>query len=163
MKKVIFVILCVAAFFYFQGSKTKMEQNPEIAALLEEYADGQIDLGDLPLHQAIKQVQGKGTHVLVTFEDPNCPYCSMLDKKLSRLDDITLYTFLFPVLSEDSVMKSRRIWCSSEPAAVWNGWMLDHREPAPTHPCDTTAIARNLEIGNRLGIRGVPYLLQGRQ
>jgi thiol:disulfide interchange protein DsbC len=138
-------------------------QNAKVAALIERYAVGDIDLADLPLQQAIKQVNGKGTHVLVTFEDPNCPYCSELDQKISQLDDVTLYTFLLPILSEDSRIKSNRIWCANDRAAAWNDWMLRYREPAPTRPCDTTAITKNLQIGKKLGIQGVPYLLQAKQ
>jgi thiol:disulfide interchange protein DsbC len=154
----IFVILCAAvALFRLQGTPTEATS---VAALIEEYADGEISLADLPVQQAIKQVHGNGTQVLVTFEDPNCPYCAELDKKLSRFDDITLYTFLLPVLSPDSEVKSRRIWCATDRAAAWKNWMVQGQTPTGTEDCDTTALTKNLEIGERLGIRGVPYLLQ---
>ena len=82
-----------------------------------------IKFTDLPLENAIKQVRGDGKRVLATFEDPNCGYCKKLAKDLSKLDDITLYTFLLPILSPDSLEKSNQIWCSADKAKAWNDWM----------------------------------------
>jgi thiol:disulfide interchange protein DsbC len=56
----------------------------------------------LPLELAFKQVRGNGKNVLVTFEDPNCGYCKKLAKELQSVQNLTLYTFLYPVLGEDS-------------------------------------------------------------
>ena len=72
----------------------------------------------LPLDGAIKMVRGTGKNVLVTFEDPNCSYCKKLVRELQGVKDITIYTFLLPVLSEDSVTKSRAIWCSADRAMI---------------------------------------------
>jgi thiol:disulfide interchange protein DsbC len=156
----IIVILSALALLPFLNLRT---EPATVAALLEEYAEGEIDIANLPLQQAIKQVHGDGSQILVTFEDPYCPFCAELDKKLSHLDNITLYTFLLPILSDDSLVKSRLIWCARNPAAAWKNWMLNGQTPDDTaSDCDTTAITRNLEIGDRLGIRGVPYLLRAR-
>lgn len=157
----LFVALLAAAGFYRQYREAHLSPE-EIAAAVLADADGEIDLAALPVQQAIKQVHGKGELVLVTFEDPNCPFCARLDEKLARLDNATLYTFLLPILSEDSEAKSRLIWCAPEQATAWNDWMLKRRLPAGNGDCDTSALARNLEIGDRLGIRGVPYLLRAK-
>ncbi len=74
-----------------------------------------IRFSDLPLDRAIKQVRGDGKRVLATFEDPNCGYCKRLAKELLKLDNVTVYVFLYPILSEDSVRKSKQIWCSARP------------------------------------------------
>jgi len=83
-----------------------------------------IKFGELPLDRAIKQVRGDGKRVMATFEDPNCGYCKRLAKDLQKLDNVTIYTFLLPILSEDSVHKSKQIWCSADRAKAWNDWML---------------------------------------
>ena len=36
-----------------------------------------VDFKSLPFDRAIKTVRGNGSRVLVTFEDPNCPYCKL--------------------------------------------------------------------------------------
>lgn len=71
-----------------------------------------IDFDSLPLDNAFKLVRGDGSRVLATFEDPNCGYCKRLAAEIATLDDVTVYTFLYPILNEDSERKSRNIWLS---------------------------------------------------
>ena len=117
-----------------------------------------IKFSDLPLDRAIKQVRGDGKRVLATFEDPNCGYCKRLAKDLQRLDNVTVYTFLYPILSEDSVRKSKQIWCSADRAKAWNDWMLDGKAPAGKEDCDTAAVGKNQEFGRKLNISGTPTM-----
>src|SRR5574343_500056 len=117
-----------------------------------------IKFQDLPFERAIKQVKGDGKRVLATFEDPNCGYCKRLSKHLQRLENVTIYTFLLPILSEDSVRKSKQIWCSADRARAWNDWMLDGKAPSGREDCDVSAISRNQEFGRRLNISGTPTM-----
>lgn len=117
-----------------------------------------IKFSELPLERAIKQVKGDGRRVLVTFEDPNCGYCKRLAKDLQKLDNVTVYTFLYPILSEDSVRKSRQIWCASDRAKAWSDWMVEGRALNGKEDCDVSAIARNQELGRRLNITGTPTI-----
>ncbi|MDR0673452.1 MAG: DsbC family protein [Zoogloeaceae bacterium] len=117
-----------------------------------------IKFSDLPLDQAIKQVRGNGKRLLATFEDPNCGYCKLLARELLKLDDITLYTFLYPLLREDSDRKSRQIWCASNRAKAWNDWMTGGKEPNNKADCDTSAIDRNVAFARRLNINATPTL-----
>ena len=117
-----------------------------------------IKFSELPLDRAIKQVRGDGKRVLATFEDPNCGYCKRLAKDLLKLDNVTIYTFLYPILSEDSIRKSKQIWCSVDRAKAWNDWMVEGRAPSGKDDCDTAAITKNQEYGRRLGISGTPTM-----
>jgi thiol:disulfide interchange protein DsbC len=117
-----------------------------------------IKFSELPLERAIKQVKGDGRRVLATFEDPNCGYCKRLAKDLQKLDNVTVYTFLYPILSEDSVRKSRQIWCASDRAKAWSDWMVEGRALNGREDCDVSAIARNQELGRRLNITGTPTI-----
>ncbi len=117
-----------------------------------------IKFSELPLERAIKQVKGAGRRVLATFEDPNCGYCKRLAKDLQKLDNVTVYTFLYPILSEDSVRKSRQIWCASDRAKAWSDWMVEGRALNGKEDCDVSAIARNQELGRRLNITGTPTI-----
>lgn len=117
-----------------------------------------IKFSELPLDRAIKQVRGDGKRVLATFEDPNCGYCKRLAKDLLKLDNVTIYTFLYPILSEDSIRKSKQIWCSADRAKAWNDWMVEGRAPSGKDDCDTAAITKNQEYGRRLGISGTPTM-----
>ena len=77
---------------------------------------------------------------------------------MQKLDNVTVYTFLYPILSPDSLEKSNRIWCSANKAKSWNDWMLDSKEPEGRSDCDTTAVRRTVELGHQLGINGTPTL-----
>lgn len=116
-----------------------------------------IDFGILPLDQAIKQVRGDGKRVLVTFEDPNCGYCKRLGKELVKMDNLTTYTFLYPILSPDSTEKSRNIWCAKDQAQAWNDWIVDGKTP-PAAKCDSSVIDRNVALGQQLRISGTPTM-----
>lgn len=117
-----------------------------------------INFSDLPLESAVKQVRGDGKRLLATFEDPNCGYCKKLAKDMQKLDNVTIYTFLFPILSPDSLEKSNRIWCSSDKAKAWNDWMIDGKALTNKADCDTSAIQKNVELGQKLAVSGTPTL-----
>jgi len=117
-----------------------------------------IKFSELPLERAIKQVRGDGKRVMATFEDPNCGYCKRLAKDLQKLENVTVYTFLLPILSEDSVRKSKQIWCSADRAKAWNDWMIDGKAPAGREDCDTSAVTKNQEFGRKLNISGTPTM-----
>lgn len=116
-----------------------------------------IDFKTLPLDQAIKQVKGNGSRVLATFEDPNCGYCKKLGKDISGMDNVTVYTFLYPILSEDSTRKSRNIWCAADRAKVWNDWIVNGVTP-PQAECDSSVVDKNVAFGKRLKIQGTPTM-----
>ncbi|MCK6405237.1 MAG: DsbC family protein [Rhodocyclaceae bacterium] len=117
-----------------------------------------IKWADLPLDRAVKLVRGDGKRVLASFEDPNCGYCKRLAKELQKLDNVTIYTFLYPILSQDSVDKSKAIWCASDRAKAWSDWMVEGKAPSGKTDCDTTAITRNQEFGRKLNINGTPTM-----
>lgn len=113
----------------------------------------------LPLELAIKQVRGSGKNVMVTFEDPNCGYCKKLAKDILTLKDVTVYTFLLPVLGDDSYEKSKAIWCAPDKAKVWVDWMTAGKTP-PAAPakCDISGLNKSAQLGGRLRISGTPAI-----
>ena len=117
-----------------------------------------IKFSELPLERAIKQVRGSGKRVMATFEDPNCGYCKRLAKDLLKLDNVTVYTFLLPILSEDSLKKSRQIWCASDRSKSWNDWMVEGKAPTGKEDCDTSAVDKNREFASKLKITGTPTI-----
>jgi thiol:disulfide interchange protein DsbC len=117
-----------------------------------------IKFADLPLALAVKQVRGDGKRVFATFEDPNCGYCKKLAKDIAKLDNVTVYTFLYPILSPDSLEKSNQIWCAPDRAKAWNDWMIDGKAPGGKGDCDTTAVKKTIEMGRKLAITGTPTI-----
>lgn len=113
---------------------------------------------------AIKRVKGSGKRTLYTFEDPNCSYCKQLQKELAKINDVTHYVFLIPILGQDSHDKARAIWCAKDRAKAWDDLMLRAVAPEGGANC-STPIDRNLQLMRRFGIRGTPavYLPDGQQ
>ena len=70
-----------------------------------------VNFNELPLEAAVKYVKGDGKRVIAIFEDPNCGYCKKFRKTLQTVDNVTIYTFMYNILSDDSAVKSRDIWC----------------------------------------------------
>jgi thiol:disulfide interchange protein DsbC len=116
-----------------------------------------IKFSELPLDLAIKQVKGNGKRVIATFEDPNCTYCKKLAKELQGVNDITIYTFLHPILSPDSLEKSKGIWCAADRAKAWNDYMVNNKAPE-AGKCDTAALDKSMALARKLNIRGTPAI-----
>src|SRR4249920_1768424 len=114
-----------------------------------------IKFEDLPLELAIKQVRGNGKRVVAIFSDPFCPYCKNLDRALMREDDITIYTFLYPILRAESPEKSRAIWCAPDRAKAYYDFMLNGRETASTAGC-SAPVEKWLALGQKVGVRATP-------
>ena len=117
-----------------------------------------IDFKTLPLKDAITVVRGNGERKLAVFEDPNCGYCKRFERELAKADNITVYLFLYPILGKDSVEKSKSIWCAKEPGKSWQDWMVRDQSPASS-TCDTAALKRNTEFGQKMKITGTPTLV----
>ena len=117
-----------------------------------------IDFNSLPLKDAITLVHGNGKRKLAVFEDPNCGYCKRFERDLAKVDNVTIYLFLFPVLGPGSVEKSRNVWCAKDPATAWKELMTRDQAPANAQ-CNTAAIERNLEFGRKYKITGTPTLV----
>jgi thiol:disulfide interchange protein DsbC len=119
-----------------------------------------IDFASLPLKDAIVWKQGSGARKLVVFADPNCGYCKKFEKEMQQVKDITVYTFLIPILGGDSPEKSRDIWCAKDNGAVWRDWMIKGSAPARSMgQCDTAALQRNLAMSKKFRVNGTPALV----
>jgi thiol:disulfide interchange protein DsbC len=117
-----------------------------------------IDFSALPLKDAITIVHGNGKRKLAVFEDPNCGYCKRFERDLAKVDNVTVYLFLMPVLGPGSVEKSRNVWCAKDPATVWKDMMQKDVTPVAAQ-CNTAAIDRNLDFGRKYKITGTPTLV----
>ena len=111
----------------------------------------------LPLQDAIKRVNGNGKRTLITFEDPNCGYCKKLTKELLNLKNATIYTFMVPMLSEDSLVKSKKIWCAPDRLKAWDDWMLNNKAPTGSDSC-ANPMERNSKLAQSLNVNGTPAL-----
>lgn len=142
--------------YVMQGSLIDARNKEDLTAKsLDELMKVAFD--SLPLESAIKQVKGDGSRKMVVFEDPNCGYCKRLHQTLDGMDNYTVYTLLFPILSPDSTVKARNIWCAGDRAQAWRNVMLKNEAP-PNAQCETP-IEANLALGRKLLVRGTPAII----
>ena len=145
--------------FVFIGRILDTETSKDITqARLDEI--NKIKFSDLPLDAAIKSVKGNGKRVIAVFEDPNCGYCKRFRKTLADTKDITVYTFMYPILSDDSRTKVKNVWCSADKAKTWDDWMVNGKTPAAAaESCNATASTdKVVELGRKLKVTGTPTI-----
>jgi thiol:disulfide interchange protein DsbC len=119
-----------------------------------------IDFAKLPLKDALVWKQGTGERKLAVFADPNCGYCKRFEKDLVNVKNVTVYTFLFPMLGGDSPEKSRDIWCAKDATKAWRDWMLEGKSPPRSMGrCDTGALDRNIALARKHRVNGTPALV----
>ena len=117
-----------------------------------------VDFSALPLKDAFVTVRGDGKRQMVVFADPNCGYCKRFERDLQKVNNVTVHTFLYPILSPDSAEKSRNIWCAKDRTTSWDDWMLRDKTPADAS-CDTAALQRNMAFGKKHKITGTPTVI----
>ena len=92
-----------------------------------------VDFSKLPLDKSFVRVKGTGARKLAIFSDPECPYCQQLEKELQGVNDVTIYTFLYPLqdIHPDALRKSQLVWCAKDKAKAWDDICLLYTSPSP--------------------------------
>jgi thiol:disulfide interchange protein DsbC len=143
--------------FLIQGNLIDARQQRN---LTEERSEKLLNISfdALPIKDAFTIVRGNGKRKIAIFEDPNCPYCKRFERDLQKVNDVTIYMFLYPILGPDSTDKSRNLWCAKDRGAAWLDQMVRDKA-APQAQCDTGAVARNVEFGRKHKITGTPTMI----
>lgn len=148
--------------YFFFGHLFDMQKQQDLTANLLAQAN-KIDFNALPIKDAIVSVHGKGQRRLAVFLDPDCPYCRALEPQLGKLNDVTVYTFLYPLtgLHPGSLAASTAIWCAKDRSkALYDYMEKGVKPPAPAAGC-ATPINANLALGQKLHVAGTPTLIAG--
>jgi thiol:disulfide interchange protein DsbC len=140
----------------FSGSLISVDKNVD----LTQESLGRltaIKFDQLPLNLAFKKVKGKGTRKLAYFGDPNCGFCKRFEQDLTKIDNVTIYVFLYPVLGPDSVEKAKSIWCSKDRAKAWDNQLVNGIAPTAPGTC-STPIDKIVAYGTQKKINGTPTM-----
>ncbi|MFW2015098.1 DsbC family protein [Acinetobacter bereziniae] len=116
-----------------------------------------VDFKSLPFNDAVKTVRGNGKRQLAIFSDPNCPYCKTLEGNLAKLNDVTIYTFIYPIKAQ-SILPAKQVWCSANREYAWKNLIQNGVKPTAPANCPTP-IERNLELGKKLALHGTPAII----
>ena len=119
-----------------------------------------VAVDKLPYDLAFKRVKGDGSRKLVIFSDADCPFCHKLETEMKGLDNVTIYTFLFPIdqLHPNAAQKSKRIWCSADKAKAWDTFFASGTLPDNKGDCGDP-VAKTQALGNALRINATPTLI----
>lgn len=119
-----------------------------------------INVKELPLNQALKEIKGNGKRVLYVFADPDCPVCQTLQEISEDLDDITIYTFPFALthLHPSALETSKKIWCSTSPLKSWKEYLLENKKPKNNSVSCLNPIDKNMQLANQLKITLTPSI-----
>jgi thiol:disulfide interchange protein DsbC len=113
---------------------------------------------DLPLQYAFKKVVGDGSRRMAYFADPNCGYCKKFDREtLPKVDNVTIYMFMYPVITEQSKPLTKAVWCSPDRSAAWDDYVIRGVTPKAAPTCDNP-IDKILAFGQDKRLRGTPTL-----
>jgi thiol:disulfide interchange protein DsbC len=117
-----------------------------------------IDFSTLPLDLAIKEVRGDGKRVMAVFADPDCPFCQRLEKALATVDNVTVYTFLYPLpqLHPGALKKARKIWCSEDRPKAWTTWMREASLTATNEDCNLDSLDQMRALAEKLKVSATP-------
>jgi thiol:disulfide interchange protein DsbC len=146
-------------FLIVEGRVVDPKTKTDLTELrLEEL--NRINFNDLPLSDAIKVVKGDGKRKIAIFSDVDCPYCKRLEKKeLSNINNITIYTFLYPLaIHPEAEEKSKKIWCAKDRAKAWNEYIFQDKLPKNSGDCKTP-INKIVKLGKDLGISSTPTII----
>jgi len=144
--------------FLLNGHLIDLESHKDVT---QERVDeiNRIKFADLPFDSSIKMVRGNGKRMIAVFEDPNCGYCKRLRQTLAGMDNVTVYTFMYNILAEDSFSKAKNIWCSGDRLKAWDDWMLRGKAPATASAtCSANPNEKILALGQKLHINGTPTI-----
>jgi thiol:disulfide interchange protein DsbC len=119
-----------------------------------------VAFDSLPLELAIKKVKGNGSRRLAVFSDADCPFCARLENELKNIDDVTIYTFLYPIdqLHPDAARKSRIIWCAPDNVKAWDAFFASGTLPANNGDCDNP-LAATSALGHKMKVTATPTLV----
>jgi thiol:disulfide interchange protein DsbC len=119
-----------------------------------------IPFADLPFEYAFKKVKGNGERKVAVFSDPDCPFCKRVEGDLAKLDNVTIYMFLYPIesLHPNAPDMSKRIWCSADKVKAWDDYLLRGIAPTADGSCQNP-VDRIVEFGRKKGINATPTLV----
>jgi len=113
-----------------------------------------------PLNNALKTVKGNGARKLILFSDVDCPYCRKFEAELAKVDNITVYTFLYPIegLHPKAVQASKQIWCAPDRNKAWDDYITRGTVPSNDGKC-ANPVDATIALGNKLKVTGTPTLI----
>lgn len=118
-----------------------------------------IDVNEIPLDDALLLGNPDASDPIIVFTDPHCPFCSKLHQVLreasEKKPELGFRLKMLP-FKESSKEISKTIICNN---SVEQLEMAFSGKALPEPNCETDAPEKNLQLAQRLGIRGTPTMV----
>lgn len=142
--------------YIFSGNLFDTKERESLTEKLRNQVN-KIDFAKLPIERAMITKRGTGKQKLVVFSDPRCQFCQQYEAELKKLEDVTIYTYIYPILGEQSEQLAKKIWCSPNRNKAWEDWMFSKKEPTQSKKsCDDAVLQKNIAWGKEIYIQGTP-------
>lgn len=109
---------------------------------------------------AIRHDSGVGKTRIAVFTDPDCPFCKRYENDtLSKLKDVSVYYYLFPLAIHPSAESdSRKILCSTNPEQTLLNFMGEGKALPANDKCDAaTKLNKMMSVATDVvGVTGTP-------
>lgn len=138
------------------GDVIDLTSNVSLTAKIREANRPKVDLSSLNLKHSI--TFGNGSRKIFVFSDPDCPFCKKLESELTKLTDVTIHMFPFPIaqLHPNAKAISESIWCSGSPSKAWRDYVLKGIAPKALKCANPVDV--NIATGEQLGVAGTPAI-----
>lgn len=107
-----------------------------------------VKFDSLPLQHAVVRVRGNGAQKIALVVDPLCPYSRQYERTINELDNVTIYTFIMPVLNKSPDSRNwqmtERILCEPDNqtrAETWEAWIVGGVSPPQVTGCSSAISA----------------------
>ena len=120
-----------------------------------------VEVSQIPLDDALVMGDKEAKHRVIVFDDPDCPYCEKLHQEMKKIlekrKDIVFFIKMFPLpFHKDAYKKAQTIVCEKSIALLEDAFA---KKSLPEPKCETKVLDENIELANKLGIRGTPAIV----
>ncbi len=120
-----------------------------------------IDLGKIPLDDALLLGDAKAKTKIIVFTDPECPFCKRLHvelKEVVRRDpSIAFLIKLYPLqMHPNAYGIAKSVICNKSMSMLEDSFA---GKTVPPPICETKAVDQNIALAQELGIKSTPTLI----
>jgi len=123
-------------------------------------AERKTALAKIDEREAIVFSPASVKHTITVFTDVDCGYCRKLHSEIDKITDLGVRVryLAYPRAGPgtDDWRKMEAVWCADDRKTAIT--KAKRGEEVKSKNCGTTAVAKQFELGERLGVRGTPAI-----
>ena len=115
-----------------------------------------------PEDMVVFKPKGPTKSVVTVFTDVDCGYCRKLHKEIPQLNamgiEVRYLAYPRAGVGSDTYQKMVTVWCSKDRQAAMTKYK--NGENLPLQTCKNNPIAKEYELGDKMGVNGTPALIK---